>query len=140
MKKGVTALLIALSIPLPTLAGVCDAPALMVQMGTHHFGGEWRSSTPGLGVVCPSFVAGGFQNSIGRPSAFFGGVAWTPPASIRLGLVVGAVTGYSRPLSPLVAGVVGAYTGTGKGMQVVVTPAYQEKPATASLQLLLPLQ
>lgn len=79
-----------------------EAQTIGVSTYTHHFGGNFEDTTPGVYLRHGNWTVGTVQNSIRRQS-FYGGYVWET-GDRRFSLIVGAITGYRiAPVLPLVA-------------------------------------
>jgi hypothetical protein len=74
-------------------------------LGSHHINADksFKQFNPGLGVECWlgnewALTAGGFRNSLARPS-YYGGVVWAPELAhwgiVRLAAMGGIISGYN---------------------------------------------
>lgn len=93
-----------------------------------------RAFTPGGYVKAESGLTfGGYYNSIGRCSLYAG---WTFDAlGGSLGLTVGGITGYGRPVTPLVAPSVRWALGDGQSVRLVVLPPVKKLAVPLTLSL-----
>lgn len=96
--SSVLVLLLAICTPGPVQAAEPGGYTVGVHVASRHFPGRTHlhDVNPGLYVVSPEgWVAGGYRNSLGRPSMYAGKVFTAGPASLTLGLI----SGYRRHLT-----------------------------------------
>lgn len=79
-----------------------QAQTLGLHVATWHDRSGYNNINPGVYVRTDSgFTAGAYRNSIRKPSVH-AGYTWAKPTSFGdISLTAGAVTGYDRPLQPL---------------------------------------
>jgi len=77
----------------------CLALAIGMHIATaHHNEGKLNGINPGAYVHCDYVVAGAYVNSLYKASIYIGA---TYPLAPGLEVLVGGVTGYAEPVSPL---------------------------------------
>lgn len=87
-------------------AAVDDRGELLSGFMSKHVGADrdYNETNMGLGYRHPSgWMGGAYQNSLGKPSVYFGKEFQTDviPNKLAAGLMLGGVTGYGRPINPL---------------------------------------
>lgn len=102
-------LAIAMALACSTAAAVEPPSSVGLHIGSHHFTdrehGAWNNVNPGVFARWGSgLVVGTLRNSESRQSVYVGH-AWQSPrwAGLSVDLTAGAITGYDRPVSPLLA-------------------------------------
>lgn len=89
-----------LCLPLPAVSG-----ALLTGFATHHFSGSnWCENNYGVGYRTESnWAVGYYKNSLCKPSFYVAKEFTTSQhRPLRLGILLGAVTGYNTPVVPVV--------------------------------------
>jgi hypothetical protein len=85
---------------------------LGLHIGTWHTDPGLNNTNPGIYAIAPSGLTGGiYRNSLSRPSVYAGYSFQSEDRTFAL--LVGGVTGYSRPLMPMV--IPSARVGMGQG-------------------------
>lgn len=98
--KYIAALLIALALSLPAQAGT-----LLSGFATHHLqGSNWCENNYGIGYrTDDNWAVGYYKNSLCKPSFYVAKEFTTSQhRPLRLGILLGAVTGYNTPVVPVV--------------------------------------
>lgn len=107
-----------------------------------HIGADkkFNESNTGLGASTKGgLLFGGYENSLGRPS-FYMAKEWKTdpyrlgPLALQAGLLGGAVTGYGRPLMPLLMPEVLGSMGDHQMALGLVPPIKNVTPAVLALQ------
>ena len=108
-----------------------------------HIGADrkYNENNQGLGYVSPdNWMLGAYMNSLGKPSVY-GAKKWETdpmklgPADMRAGLLAGLVTGYGKPVMPLLMPEVSATFGERQLGLGFVPPIKGVTPAVLALQL-----
>lgn len=102
---------------------------------------KFNENNQGIGYVSPeNLMIGAYINSLGKPSAY-AAKKWETdpyrmgPADLRAGLIGGAVTGYGKPITPMLMPEVSATFGERQLGLGFVPPIKGVTPAVLALQL-----
>lgn len=145
-----------LAMPAAQAQGWCDSGVWADAMiGSHHIHPQeqFKQFNPGLGLECwPAdqwgLTAGGFRNSLGRPS-WYGGGLWAPGFAhwgyVRLAVMGGIISGYNygrlglgshHTVGPVVAPIVMTQFGRIGANFIVIPPIPADRlPFTVGFQL-----
>ena len=113
-----------------------------IHLAAYHASANYNNQTVGLGVICAGpvpnvrIVAGEYYNSFKRDS-YYAGITYQPITfrTLRLGAMVGAVSGYQDGAIPMAAAIASLPVGKTEWHVALIPPAYQSSPAVAELSV-----